>query len=139
MTTATVTTENKSARTTKILYWVFTILICLFMAFSGVQEIINGPDAVKIITGLGFPAHLNPFLGVAKLLAVIALLVPGFPTIKEWAYAGLAIDLVGATYSIIAVGTPVQQWIFMLVFIAFLFAAYFFYRKKLNLQNNSNQ
>src|SRR5580692_9823710 len=123
-------------KTTKILYWVFTILISVFMLFSGIQEIINNADSVKIITGIGFPPSLNPFLGVAKLLGVIALLVPGFPKIREWAYAGFTFDLLGATYAIIAVGTPVDKWIFMLVFIAVLAASYIFYHKKFKEATN---
>lgn len=126
-------------KSTKILYWVFTSLICLFMLFSAVQEIINNPESAKFITNLGFPAYLNPFLGVAKILAVIAIVVPGFPRIKEWAYAGLFFDLAGATYSIIAIGTPFGKWVFMLIFIAVLLLSYFYYHKKINLQNNSNQ
>lgn len=124
--------KNIMTKSTKILYWVFTILISVFMVFSGIQEIINNSDSVKIITGIGFPANLNPLLGVAKLLAVVAILIPGYPRLKEWAYAGLTFDLIGATYAIIAVGTPVNKWIFMLLFFAVLAAAYIFYRKKLN-------
>ncbi len=81
---------------------------------------------------LGYPKYLNPFLGVAKLLGVVAILVPGFPKIKEWAYAGFAFDLLGATYSIIAIGTPASQWIFMVVFILLLVVSYVFYHKKLS-------
>jgi hypothetical protein len=126
-------------KTIKICYWVFNILICGLMLSSAIPEIINGPDATKFTNALGFPPYLNPFLGVAKLLAIIAILTPGFPKIKEWAYAGLSFDLIGATYSIIAVGTPLAKWVFMLLFVALLFAAYIFYRKKLNLQTSPNQ
>ena len=124
-------------KTTKILYWIFTILICGLMLSSAIPEIINGPDSTKFTNALGFPPYLNPFLGVAKLLAVIAILVPGFPKIKEWAYAGLTFDLLGATYSIIAIGTPFSKWVFMPMFVILLALAYYFYHKKLKQVANS--
>lgn len=126
-------------KTTKILFWVFTILICGLMAFSAIPEITNSADGAKFMTGLGYPLYLNPFLGVAKILAVIAILVPGFPTIKEWAYAGLTFDLLGATYSIIRVGTPFGQWAPMLGFILVLALSYYFYQKRLKPAAKSNQ
>ena len=81
---------------------------------------------------LGYPKYMNPFLGIAKLLGVIAILVPGFPKIREWAYAGLAFDLIGAMYSQIAVGTPASQWMFMFIWIILLIVSYVFYHKKLS-------
>ena len=50
------------------------------------------------------------FLDVAKILGVIAILIPGYPRLKEWAYAGLAFDLIGATYAQIAKGYPAANW-----------------------------
>ena len=76
------------------------------------------------------PCRRNSLLDRPK----IAILVPGFPQIKEWAYAGFAYDLIAATYSTIAVGEPVNHWIFMFIFIALIAAAYIFYHKKLREQ-----
>jgi len=117
-------------KSTKIIYWVLTGVFALFMVFSAVEELRQTPDGLKFIINLGYPAYLSPFLGVTKLLGVIAILVPGFPRLKEWAYAGFVIDLVGATYSMIATNVPVSGWIFMFVFIAVAFGSYFFYHKK---------
>jgi hypothetical protein len=61
-------------------------------------------------TKVGVPLYLIPFIGIAKVLGVIAILIPGFPKLKEWAYAGLFFDLIGATYSICASGEEVQTW-----------------------------
>lgn len=83
---------------------------------------------------LGYPPYLLPFIGVAKILGVIAVLVPGFPRLKEWAYAGLVFDLIGAFYSHLAVGDPVSYWIFPLIALALVFGSYFFYRKTLTTQ-----
>ncbi len=118
-------------KATKIIYWVVTGLFALFMISSGIQEVMQTKDASDFIIKLGYPAYLVPFLGVGKILGSIAILVPGFPRLKEWAYAGLIFDLVGATYSIFAVGPFKPQSAFMIVFIAVAFASYFLYHKKL--------
>lgn len=72
-----------------IAYWVVTALFSAFMIFSAVPDIMMVPDAMKFIGHLGYPDYFIPFIGVAKLLGSIAILIPGFPRIKEWAYAGL--------------------------------------------------
>ena|ERR1700722_5982247 len=119
-------------KATKITYWILTVLFALFIIASSIPDVISSPDAAKImVTHLGYPAYLMPFIGVAKILGGIALLIPGFPRIKEWAYAGLTFDLIGATYSAIAVGDPAKQWGFMVIFFAVLFGSYYFYHKKL--------
>ena len=120
---------------TKIIYWIFTGMLAALMLSSSIPEILSTADSIKFMTQLGYPKYLNPFLGVAKLLGSVAILVPGFPKIKEWAYAGLAFDLIGATYSLIAIGTPASQWVFMLVFILLLVVSYVYYHKKLSASN----
>jgi hypothetical protein len=113
-----------------IAYWIVTVLFSAFMLLSSIPDILNTADAVKFMSGLGYPAYLTPFLGVAKTLGVIAILIPGYPRIKEWAYAGLAFDLIGAFYSVFAVN-PDPKGLFMLVFIGLAFASYFLYHKKI--------
>ncbi len=115
---------------TKIAYWVFTILIAAFMLFSAIPNMMSTAPSIEMVKNhLGYPAYFVPFIGVAKLLGVIALVVPGFPRLKEWAYAGLTFDLVGAMYSSIASGDPVGAALFLLLPIAVLFCSYFFYHK----------
>ena len=63
-------------------------------------------------THLGYPAYLLRFIGTAKVLGVAAVLVPGLPRLREWAYAGLVFDLTGALYSHFSVGDPASTWIF---------------------------
>ena len=104
------------------------------MLFSAIPDILVTPDAVKFMNSLGYPNYIIPFLGVAKLLGIIAILVPGFAGIKEWAYAGLFFDLAGATYSAIAVGGFQPQTLFMVLPITFLFLSYYLWKKKLKLQ-----
>ena len=124
---------------TKILYWIITGLFSAFMLFSAVPDILVVPDAVKLITGLGYPAYIIPFLGVAKLLGVIAILVPGFPKIKEWAYAGLFFDLIGATYSGLAQGGFQPPILFMILPIGFLFISHYLWHKKINNSTKANK
>ena len=118
----------------KIFYWIITGLFSAFMLFSAVPDILVVPDAVKLITGLGYPVYIIPFLGVAKLLGVVAILVPGFPQIKEWAYAGLFFDLIGATYSGFAQGGFQPQILIMILPIAFLFISRYLWHKKMKAE-----
>jgi hypothetical protein len=121
-------------KTTKILYWVFTILICALMLFSAFGTFANNPEGAAFAKQIGFPLYIFKFLAVAKILGAIAILVPGYKRLKEWAYAGFFFDLAGATYAFIASGLPVAQWAPMFVFIALLFASYIFYHKKIAAQ-----
>ena len=117
---------------TKILYWVFTILFAGFMLFSAVSGVVPGPDAVKLFhDALGYPVYFIPFISIAKILGVIAILVPGFPKLKEWAYAGLVFDLAGATYSMMSAGLADAGGMgFMALGFLLAAASYIFYHKK---------
>jgi uncharacterized membrane protein YphA (DoxX/SURF4 family) len=119
-------------------YWIFTGLLAAMMLMSAITNIMVVPQAVEMMgKHLGYPVYLIPFLGVAKLLGVIAILVPGFSRIKEWAYAGFVFDLSGALYSTIAVGDKVSTWLPMLLCFALVGGSYYFYhkRKTLRMQN----
>jgi hypothetical protein len=116
---------------TKIIYWIFTSLFALLMLGSAIPDVLSSPEAVKgMHEGLGYPLYFIPFIGVAKILGVAAMLIPGYPRVKEWAYAGLLFDLSGATYSIITSGQPAANWIFMVLPLGVGVCAYIFYRKK---------
>ena len=78
---------------------------------------------------LGYPNYFIRFIGIAKALGIIAILIPGYPRIKEWAYAGLFFDLSGATYSQIATNGFQPPVLFMLLPVAFLFISYMLYHK----------
>lgn len=120
---------------TKILYWTFTALFAAMMLMSAIPDILVMPVAVEGMSkGLGYPVYFIPFIGVAKLLGVIAILVPGYSRIKEWAYAGLVFDLVGATYSIIAAGKSVADWGFMILPLSLAALSYIYYHKKVKAE-----
>jgi hypothetical protein len=99
----------------KIAYWIFTALAAALMTLSAIPDILYAPEAVAIFGKLGYPSYLLPFLGIAKLLGAIAILQPWFRRLKEWAYAGITFDLIGAFYSHLSVGDPVSLWIFSVI------------------------
>ncbi|HTE07587.1 MAG TPA: DoxX family protein [Flavitalea sp.] len=119
-----------------VLYWIFTGIFSFVMLGSALPDIVSADVAVKGFTEMGFPTYLIPFLGIAKTLGVIAILVPGFPRVKEWAYAGLIYDLCGATYGVASVGIPASDWAPMVVFIAIGFASYRYYHVRKNARKN---
>lgn len=123
-------------KTTKILYWILTGLMAAFMLLGAIPDVLRIPEAVDVFAHLGYPTYLLPFIGVAKILGVVAVLVPGFQRLKEWAYAGLVFDLVGALYSHIAVGDPPGSWVFPIIGLLLVFGSYLFHRKRLNQQAN---
>ena len=114
----------------RIFYWITTILFSLLMVFSSVSSMMNAAQAEAFFVTIQMPAYLIPFLSVAKLLGVIAILVPGFKRLKEWAYAGLTFDLIGAVYCNHAVGKTAAEWAPIFLFIALGFASYFLYHRK---------
>lgn len=113
----------------RILYWITTILIAALMGLSGIPDILRIPEALQIFSHLGYPSYLLPFIGVAKILGAIAVLYPGFPRLKEWAYAGIVFDLIGAFYSHVSVGDPASAWAAPLIGLLLAFGSYFLYHK----------
>lgn len=118
-------------KTTNILYWVFTVLLAGFMIFSALPNIMETKESEALFKQLGYPLYLQHFVGIAKLLGSIVVLIPAFPRLKEWAYAGLFFDLAGAGYSCVAAGEPVSVLGFFAVFIIVLFLSYYFHHKRL--------
>jgi hypothetical protein len=114
---------------TRIIYWIFTVLFAVFMGFTAIPDILKSDDAVKFITHLGYPIYFIPFIGVAKFLGAIAILIPGYPRIKEWAYAGLFFDLIGATYSQLANDGYQNGTLFMLLPFIVGSVSYIYYHK----------
>ena len=112
----------------KIWYWVVTILFCAFMIQTSIGQVMMQPEAVNIVTGLGYPKYFVQFIGAAKVLGVIAILVPGFRRIKEWAYAGLFFDLAGVVFSALNFGFQ-PPLLIMALPIGLLFASYFLWHR----------
>lgn len=116
-----------------VLYWIFTGLFGAFMMFSAIPDILVIPEAVEIVSNqLGYPEYLIAFLGVAKALGVIAILIPGFPRLKEWAYAGLFFDLIGATYSVACAQGLKPDAAFMIIPVGLGVLSYIYHHKKMS-------
>lgn len=119
-------------KSTTVIYWIVTGLLAALMLMSGIMNAMVTPESVTMITDhLGYPKYFIAFIGVAKALGAIALVIPGFRRIKEWAYAGLTFDLTAAIYSIISVGDPVSAWAPILIGLALIAVSYIYYHKKL--------
>src|SRR3954470_9252260 len=87
-----------------ILFWICTIAFSFIMVGSAIPSIRITQGSIDFMhKGLGYPIYFIPFTGIAKVLGIIAILIPGYPRIKEWAYAGLFFDLIGAIYSVMMV------------------------------------
>lgn len=129
-------TQTTSSNRDTILFWVFTVLFCAFMLMSTIPNIRSAPEWVDVFKQLGYPLYMLPFIGVAKLLGIIALLVPGFPRIKEWAYAGLFFDLTGAVYSGLMVGGFQPPMLVMLVPYGLGALSYLFHHRRLSREQS---
>ncbi|MGE0589681.1 MAG: DoxX family protein [Cyclobacteriaceae bacterium] len=88
----------------KIVYWIATLWLALGMTSTGIVQLMRTEEEVEMITKLGYPIYILTLLGIWKMLGVIAVLVPRFPLIKEWAYAGFVFAMSGAVFSHIMVG-----------------------------------
>ncbi len=93
----------------KIIYWVSTLWLSLGMASTGIVQLLQIPAEVEFILAMGYPQFFLPLLGVWKLLGVVAVLMPKFPLLKEWTYAGFFFAMSGAIYSHIATGHAVTE------------------------------
>ena len=103
------------------------------IGFGSIMELMGNPQSIEVITSHGYPAYISPFLGVARILALVAILTPKFPRLKEWAYAGLVFDVIGVTYSQIAVGNPLTYTIFPIIILGVIFVSYDFHHKRLSI------
>jgi hypothetical protein len=83
----------------KIIYWIATAWLALGMTSSGIVQLIKLPDEVMVMERLGYPLYFLTILGVWKMLGVITILIPKFPLLKEWAYAGFFFTMTGAIVS----------------------------------------
>lgn len=96
-------------KTRAIIYVGSTALVAMTMLSGAYRHLTQAPDLVAGIMALGYPLYVILLLGVWKLLGTIAILVPGWRRLKEWAYAGMIFDLTGATVSHLAMHSPMRH------------------------------
>jgi uncharacterized membrane protein YphA (DoxX/SURF4 family) len=114
---------------TRIIYWAFTLLFVLPLIASGIGFAVAAPPVVEGMKHLGYPFYFIRFLGVAKLLGAVAVLVGRFPRIKEWAYAGFVFNLIGAACSHLCSGDGPKA-LGPLIILLFEGISYFYWRKQ---------
>ena len=110
----------------KIIYWIATIWLALGMTSTGIVQIIKLKEEVDMMTHLGYPLYFLTIIGVWKLLGVIAILIPKFPLLKEWTYAGFIFVMSGAVFSHLAVGDGAKEFFGPLLLITLTVVSWYF-------------
>ena len=114
----------------KIIYWIATIWLSLGMVSTGVVQLLklkgDGPGSVDTMTHLGYPVYFVTILGVYKILGVVAVLIPRFPLVKEWAYAGFFFMMSGAVLTHIAAGNSISEMFPSLLLLILTLVSWYF-------------
>ena len=113
-----------------IAYWTSTGVFSAMIALDGIGGITHQKAGIEALQHLGYPEYLMSITGIAKLLAVIALLQTKYPVIKEWAFAGLAFNFIGAAMSHYYMHDDIMKTIFPLVFLVIMYIPYFLWKRK---------
>ena len=123
-----------TSKATNRTYWISTTLFALLMIFSAAGGLQPSQQAIQLMhNGLGYPIYFIQFISVAKVLGSIAILIPGFKRIKEWAYAGLFFDLAGAIFSGVAASDKFDPMMLtMVIWILPGILSYYYWHKKMN-------
>jgi hypothetical protein len=111
-----------------IAFWIVTVLFCLQIGFTAYAQL-RLPQVAEAFTHLGFPAYFRVELSWAKLLGVVLLLAPVPARLKEWAYAGFAINLASALIAHLSVGDGPEAWSYAAGSAVLLGLSYFFWRR----------
>ena len=107
-----------------ISYWIVTIIVALESLAGGIADILQVPDYMSVLKQLGYPPYFAVILGTGKVLAAFAILIPRFPVLKEWAYAGLVLQFTGAMLSQIFVGNSATMLIAPFIFLCLIIASW---------------
>ena len=110
-----------------ILYWIVSALFCLQMSFTAYAQL-HFPQVADAFTHLGFPAYFRVELSWAKLLGVVLMLAPVPARVKEWAYAGFAINLASALIAHLSMGDGPEAWGWAAATSVLWALSYFFWR-----------
>ena len=109
-----------------IIYWIATIWLSLGMVSTGIVQLLKMDKEVDMMKHLGYPIYFLTIIGIWKLLGVVTVLIPKFPLLKEWAYAGFFFVMTGAIFSHIASGSPLKEFFpSMLLLILTIISWYF--------------
>ena len=115
-----------AGKTGKIIYWIFTIWLALGMLSTGIVQLLKTDEEVAMMTRLGYPAYFLTIIGVWKILGTVIVLIPKFPLLKEWAYAGFFFTMSGAIFSHIASGSPMNEILPPLLLLTLILISWYF-------------
>ncbi|MDN5210511.1 DoxX family protein [Fulvivirgaceae bacterium BMA12] len=110
----------------KIIYWIATIWLSLGMVSTGIVQLIKMEEEVAKITQLGYPIYFLTIIGVWKMFGVVAVLIPKFPLLKEWAYAGFFFVMSGAVFSHVAVKDEIATFFGPVLLIVLTLVSWYF-------------
>lgn len=122
----------------KIIYWIATGWLALGMISTGIVQLIKMDEEVKMMTHLGYPIYFLTIIGVWKILGVIAILVPKFPLLKEWTYAGFFFTMSGAVFSHLVIGDDAKELFGPLLLLILTFVSWYFRpeARRLRIENH---
>jgi len=112
-------TEGGAALARSVLYWLFTLVITFELAAGGVWDLLRIEYVRVVLAHLGYPMSLLMILGVWRIPGALVLLLPRFPRLKEWAYAGAFFNYSGAAASHLLAGDAAGQWVGPLILCVF--------------------
>lgn len=110
----------------KIIYWIATGWLALGMLSTGVVQLLKTKEEAELMTHLGYPLYFLTILGIWKILGVIAVLIPEFPLLKEWAYAGFFFAMSGAIISHLAMGDAAKEYFGPVLLLALTIVSWYF-------------
>jgi len=122
----------------RIIYWIVTVFLSFGMLAGGIQQMLQIGGYNEIVTGLGYPLYLLSLLGVWKILGVVAILVPRFPLLKEWAYAGFFFAMSGAAISHFAAGQSFVEAVPSLILLLVTVLSWYFRPPDRRISSTSN-
>jgi uncharacterized membrane protein YphA (DoxX/SURF4 family) len=117
-------THQASTRAKMITYWIATGLLAAELGLGGIWDVLRIPLVRNVVTDLGYPTYFLVLLGIWKLLGAAALVVPRFPLLKEWAYAGAFFVFSGAIVSHLTTGKDLQEIGFLSVLLILIAASW---------------
>lgn len=113
-------------KTNKIIYWIATIWLALGMTSTGIVQLIKMKEEAAMMAHLGYPLYMLTLLGVWKILGAVAVLIPKFPLVKEWAYAGFFFVMSGAVFSHLAAGDGAKDFFGPVLLLVLNFVSWYF-------------
>jgi len=129
-----------TTKTRKIIYWIATAWLALGMLSTAIVQLLKVKEEADMFIHLGYPAYLLTLLGVLKIAGVVAILIPKFPLLKEWAYAGFFFTMSGAIFSHLAISDPIATLLPPLLLLVLTVVSWYYrpaHRKLLSLNFNT--